>query len=490
MSQQIEERRTPQGVVRFDAAFEAWLGERGYLDPLGPAQDPRREIFYQTPNRENARRRDGPSGEALFDKVFFRLKPGKARACRRATGHSGSLFTREWTALFFALRAGIRVPRPLAMGEAGRGAAPRRGFLLVRELPGLCLLSWLKKPGRTKHEKEELMEVLGRAVASLHDKGLLFPELHGEHVFVEQAGEETNIGFLDLASASLRPHPRPAARARDLAGLFASLPLAFLSSPCRRRLLEAYLASSSCRWRFRHAWNLIQHLASRRLRLRRNRTGLARDPRGFKEELQPNLSDRQVVGSTPLLASLGPRWQETPSPPGWTEKGSLLLLRGEAHRVGERYAVHRLWQIFGVEAPRALALHLGPPEDPKASLALFEQRQPGTAPLGELARQGLPPECLTALEQLLLKLFRSGTLPLQGMLDHVWQTPDGCLLLDETTPVARPHRIGRPAVRRSLILLQRSLKELLPRSAARRLLIRNLRREAPPQALALGLDRE
>jgi hypothetical protein len=111
--------------------------------------------------------------------------------------------------------AAAGVPVCEALGFVSRAAGPfRRGWLLLREIPGardlLDLLCSALAPGR----RRDLLRAAGRAIRALHDAGFDHPDLHFKNLLVEPDG---TVRVLDL-DRSRRRASLP--RERRLAGLF------------------------------------------------------------------------------------------------------------------------------------------------------------------------------------------------------------------------------------------------------------------------------
>lgn len=134
----------------------------------------------------------------------------------RLTGdlHAGDgRFASELALHVDAARAGVPVCE--ALGFVSRAAGPfRRGWLLLRELPGAGdLLDVLASP-LPPPLRRALLAAAGRAVRALHDAGFDHPDLHFKNLLLDGTG---TVRVLDL-DRSRRRSSLP--RERRLAGLF------------------------------------------------------------------------------------------------------------------------------------------------------------------------------------------------------------------------------------------------------------------------------
>ena len=117
-----------------------------------------------------------------------------------------------------ALRAaGVRAPRPVAVGRSGLGSE-----LLVAELPGEALRDRLSAGRCPRQLADRVADFCG----GLFRRGFSLPDLSADHVFVDGADPATaEFGVLDLHDGSLgRPRLRPLRRclrrfARSVRGL-------------------------------------------------------------------------------------------------------------------------------------------------------------------------------------------------------------------------------------------------------------------------------
>ncbi|MFO0797194.1 MAG: lipopolysaccharide kinase InaA family protein [Gemmataceae bacterium] len=179
--------------------------------------------------------------------------------------------------------AGLPAPHWVALGEDGTG----RAFLLVEELSDAVELRKAVHPDP---------DVLGRAVAGLHDAGFDTPDLTAKHVFV---GDEVTL--IDWQSARRLGHVPTVARLRALAALHASLADHLATPRERLQFLRAYRRSTGLPLAARS----VERLA-----------GAARKRRSVRDQRQPvvTAADQRLVWlageavcAVPAVAATWPR---------------------------------------------------------------------------------------------------------------------------------------------------------------------------------------
>jgi len=135
----------------------------------------------------------------------------------RLTGdrHAGDgRFLEELRALSEARAAGVPVPEALGIVSRSRGLGLRRGWLLVREVPGAVdLLAFLGSAPHPAH-RHDVLAAAGRVVRRLHDAGFEHPDLHLKNLLLAPGGD---VLVLDLDRVRRLPS---LCRERRLAGLF------------------------------------------------------------------------------------------------------------------------------------------------------------------------------------------------------------------------------------------------------------------------------
>jgi tRNA A-37 threonylcarbamoyl transferase component Bud32 len=133
-------------------------------------------------------------------------------------------------------RAGIGCPEWIAAGEDDRG----RAFLLLEALTEAWdLRTLLREPFPARRR---FAQVLGEALAHLHEAGFDHPDLHAKHVFVDP--ETQAVHFLDCQRTRRRRRLDWQRRWHNLAVLDGTLAEHLASSADRLSCLRAYLRAS------------------------------------------------------------------------------------------------------------------------------------------------------------------------------------------------------------------------------------------------------
>ncbi|RMF81054.1 MAG: hypothetical protein D6744_07585, partial [Planctomycetota bacterium] len=158
----------------------------------------------------------------------------------------------EWTCLTYALRAGIRAPRPVALTHALGGGGPRRAVLITEAIEPSAPLDeyWLElreTRGRRRREGvRELCETLAELIAHAHQAGLEHVDMHAANIVVCEQRGASQAAFVDLQSARLGAALPDEAVVRNLAQLNQWF-RRHASLADRLRFLRAYL-----RWRLEY----------------------------------------------------------------------------------------------------------------------------------------------------------------------------------------------------------------------------------------------
>jgi tRNA A-37 threonylcarbamoyl transferase component Bud32 len=227
----------PRSWIVFHPRYERFLRRCG-VTSAGAALELRGEIVCGHPDRHVARVELGAGSARRV--VYLKREHVVGLRVRWKNRRAGfgwvSRSEREAVTLRRLEGAGLPGPQWLAYGEDGAG----RAFLLVDELVGLSdVREVLGDTGLSPEERCELAERAGRAVADLHDAGFGTPELAAKHLFV---GPSTGaVTLVDWQSAGPPGHLTDADRARQLAGLHASLADHLATSRERVRFAWAYL---------------------------------------------------------------------------------------------------------------------------------------------------------------------------------------------------------------------------------------------------------
>lgn len=434
---QVSEKHERRGAARwwFVPERESWLATHGYLSASGPRPHPDRVVFFTSPRRENARRHDGPEGQVLFDKRLRRRRMEHLLAVAFLRRRRSPL-EHEWRMLRSLRNAGFRVPRPWAVGEVLRAGVAREGFLVTEDLGGTPLADALEWPG----ERAAVVAAVAHEVAALHRAAYTFPDLVAKHVRVFESPAGPRVGFLDLASATRGP-PDPDARARDLAALATSLPRAGVGPLTRAHFLRTYLEHAPDDGEdWREAWQRVTRWATPRWGLRRHRWNLA--PRSLEVVTEITSPDGWRIVQGEVVPAL------RTAPPGWSQEDDALRLGGDPARVREAWAQSKILAVFGVAAPRPVALNLDAP-----ATALFRPLPP-IVPL-----DAGPPELVgPGLTRCLLGLLAAGVLARGRLLDRLgWARGQVCVTHE--APLWRPVRVTPARARRAVRRLDRELAQ-------------------------------
>lgn len=156
-------------------------------------------------------------GETLFVKRY-EFRPAR-ELLRGALKLNPPIYSgpRELHNLLALAEAGLRVPTPVAAGEADAGGR-RRSFVALRQLAGRPLSELPTPDGPAA--RRALLEQLAGLVGRLHRAGFWHRDLYACNVFVAPEG----LGLLDCERVGRREgRPRRRWRVKDLAALDYSL---------------------------------------------------------------------------------------------------------------------------------------------------------------------------------------------------------------------------------------------------------------------------
>jgi 3-deoxy-D-manno-octulosonic acid kinase len=110
---------------------------------------------------------------------------------------------REFDLLLRARRRGLAVPEPIAAVVDRVWLFAYRGQLLTEEVErGKPILEFLRE-----RPQEDLVPLLAGALRSLHDAGLVHPDLNLGNLLVAVSGERREVVFVDLDRARFAGHP-------------------------------------------------------------------------------------------------------------------------------------------------------------------------------------------------------------------------------------------------------------------------------------------
>jgi aminoglycoside phosphotransferase (APT) family kinase protein len=223
--------------VVFHPRYERFLRRYGVTSAEAALQL-RGEIVCGHPDRHVVRVElgDGPSRRVVYLKREHVVGLRTRLRSRLAGFGWASRSEREAVTLRRLEAAGLPGPQWLAYGEDGAG----RAFLIVDELAGMSdLRAVLGDAELSPTDRRRLADRAGRAVADLHAAGFGAPELAAKHLFANPATGD--VSLVDWRSAGAPGPVSDADRARQLAGLDASLAANMASPRDRLRFVRAYL---------------------------------------------------------------------------------------------------------------------------------------------------------------------------------------------------------------------------------------------------------
>lgn len=166
------------------------------------------------------------------------LKDGLASLLRHGAVWSISRAEREHARALE--RAGFHAPRCVAWGEEVGLFRERFSFLITEAAPGMALSQFLEQC-RDSARRRRVFDALARELRRFHDAGLATPDLFSRHVFVEEtAGGAPRFWFIDTARLDRCAAVSLRRRARDLAALNVTAPLAWVTPRERVRFLKIY----------------------------------------------------------------------------------------------------------------------------------------------------------------------------------------------------------------------------------------------------------
>lgn len=184
-------------------------------------------------------------GEPFFLKVIDPLPPRERRRARLRRRGDRSPLGREERALRHLESHELPAPRVLAFAEEGNWQGVRRAVLATTALPpGSSLEDAVMREGlagdwqRARRIAEDLGVILGR----MHASGLNHRDFYAGHLRLD---EDDALWMLDFDRAEIRSRVPRRRRVKDLAALDVSLPARLVAPELRRRLLMAYLRTSS-----------------------------------------------------------------------------------------------------------------------------------------------------------------------------------------------------------------------------------------------------
>jgi len=279
-----------------------------------------------------------------------------------------------------ALAAG---PGPDPVPIAAWGEGEQGSFLVtVRPAGAMPLPAVLRALAGTARRR--FVELVGRRIRALHDRGLTCPDLFAHHLL---GGLPDRLFLIDPARLRARKGER--ARARDLAALSASFPYAECTDADRTRLLAAYLGDRPSRHPgFGDALDAAARKLRRRRRYRRDRLVAAPSDREFLRGIGiatfDDLLHYEGEGAVHL--------RTLPDRSNWriTVGGRVFFVkrhvpskgRGPTPAAAEWDAI-RMFGRAGIRVMRGVALG----EDVTKGSTIWVEQSPGR-PLDDLLREG------------------------------------------------------------------------------------------------------
>jgi tRNA A-37 threonylcarbamoyl transferase component Bud32 len=368
--------RIPHSRIVFHPRYERFLRRCG-VTTAEAALELRGEIVCGHPDRHVARVElgDGPSRRVVYLKREH-VVGLRTRLRSRLAGFGWvSRGEREAVTLRRLEAAGLPGPQWLAYGEDGAG----RAFLIVDELAGMSdLRAVLGDTGLSPDERRRLAGRAGRAVADLHAAGFGTPELAAKHLFANPSTGD--VSLVDWQSAGSPGQVSDADRARQLAGLDASLSADLASPRDRLRFVRSYLRAVQSEHRLKA---FVRAITQQAVRLRDRSS--ARDQRLPPAPRLVWLAGEQVC-VVPELADLWPDpatgppfYLDSPTPEEWVtfpgDRRALLTRFTTVDPLGRLVAAirERPWRSPAATAARVL-FHLRRHGVPAPNLLAFGQR--------------------------------------------------------------------------------------------------------------------
>jgi tRNA A-37 threonylcarbamoyl transferase component Bud32 len=145
----------------------------------------------------------------------------------------------EWDNARALRQAGIAVAEPVACGEECSLLWEKFSFIVTAAATGEMTLHEFihRRPEAT--ERRIVFRALARFVRRLHDAGFASPDLFARHLFLSRQPEPA-FCLIDMARLDHSRSTSPRRRARDLAALNSSIPLALVPMRERLRFLSEY----------------------------------------------------------------------------------------------------------------------------------------------------------------------------------------------------------------------------------------------------------
>lgn len=209
----------------------------------------------------------------LFMKRIYRTFRKDGLRSLLTRGRVWSSARQEWENGLSLQQAGIPVAPLVAYGEQFGRLFERFSFIITEEAPGQCMHDFVRTCAN-RRVRQRVFEGLAHLVRRMHDAGLAAPDLFLRHIFVDTSADTPRFCLIDMNRLD-RGRIGLRKRARDIAGLHVTAPLAAVSRTERLRFLRAYGVPLD-----RRLFRLIARRARHQLRKRRFQFFYGQEPAG------------------------------------------------------------------------------------------------------------------------------------------------------------------------------------------------------------------
>jgi tRNA A-37 threonylcarbamoyl transferase component Bud32 len=170
------------------------------------------------------------------------LKPYKKDGIRSVClrGRCWSSSREEWENSLLLQKAGVRTAGLVAYGEDCGLLWERFSYLVTAAAAGRQTLREFLRDCPVGARRKRVLRTLTAEIAKMHAAGLASPDLFTRHIFVDDTSEPPGFSLIDMARLDRRRALPKALRARDLAALHVTAPLAWVSWRERVRFLVHY----------------------------------------------------------------------------------------------------------------------------------------------------------------------------------------------------------------------------------------------------------
>jgi len=148
----------------------------------------------------------------------------------------------EWARMWQLDRAGVRGPKPIAMGESLQDGHELRSAVLMKSVAGKSLESWCQEWKANDHQRiSALIEPAASLIRKFHHHGFVHRDLYLAHLFFYPEAElEQSLSLIDLQRMIEPRSFRSRWMLKDLASLNYSAPSPLISRTHRLRWLKRY----------------------------------------------------------------------------------------------------------------------------------------------------------------------------------------------------------------------------------------------------------